>query len=339
MTDARPRYLSQSELARRFGVTNTAVSNWLARWPADGEALPTPEPDAFVGVRPLWLESSFPKWEAWRRRHREEAPLMRAHRAKQPTLKEIQEARVGASEAEAAANRKALVAALSDWRRAAGNPSIHALAKASGLSHQTVTNIFKGGRSPQRRTVVALTEHLGGDMELALRLWEGTLTARKIPGAWLSRVLSNEHAEVLRMAAAGGDVEQIAAACRWTVEGVQSYCDEITERLRVDSMGEAVQVAVEVGYLLIDDDGTVSRFVKRGAPDTRGGADGYLANQVARRLRERFAQEAPGTALPTLNQLAVDFGVSTTTVSVALRLLRAEGFLGGGGKGRPFTIA
>lgn len=56
-------------MADRFGVTRACFSNWWRRYPPDDDVLPTPEPDAFIDDRPVWLESSWPMWEAWRRRH------------------------------------------------------------------------------------------------------------------------------------------------------------------------------------------------------------------------------------------------------------------------------
>lgn len=64
-----PRYVSQSMLAHRFGVTRAAFSNWLRRYPPGSEKLPTPVPDAYVGDRALWLENSVAAWEVWFEQH------------------------------------------------------------------------------------------------------------------------------------------------------------------------------------------------------------------------------------------------------------------------------
>lgn len=66
--DERPRYISQAAMADRFGVTRACFSNWWRRYPPDADILPTPEPDAFIDDRPVWLESSWPKWVAWKAR-------------------------------------------------------------------------------------------------------------------------------------------------------------------------------------------------------------------------------------------------------------------------------
>lgn len=73
-----PRYISQATLARRFGVTRTAVANWVARYPPGSEQLPTPAPDAYLDDRPLWLEESIEAWEVWFEQHAmawQEAPV------------------------------------------------------------------------------------------------------------------------------------------------------------------------------------------------------------------------------------------------------------------------
>lgn len=55
-------------MARRFNVTRACFSNWITRHPPDGDDLPTPEPDAFMDGRPIWLEDSWYKWERWKHR-------------------------------------------------------------------------------------------------------------------------------------------------------------------------------------------------------------------------------------------------------------------------------
>lgn len=51
--------------------------------------------------------------------------------------------------------------------------------------------------------------------------------------------------------------------------------------------------------------------------------------QVARQIRQLIASGAlpPGTAIPSVRQLARDLGVSLNTVARAYRLLESEGFL------------
>lgn len=79
MTTA-PTYINSAEIARRYGVRPTAVTNWRVRYPVDHEVFPTPEPDAWV-VRgetkdPLWLKKREAEWDYWRARKR----AARAHR-------------------------------------------------------------------------------------------------------------------------------------------------------------------------------------------------------------------------------------------------------------------
>ncbi len=57
--------------------------------------------------------------------------------------------------------------------------------------------------------------------------------------------------------------------------------------------------------------------------------DASVYEQLATQVRELVASGAlaPGTALPSVRQLAGDLGVSLNTVARAYRLLAAEGFL------------
>ena len=63
------------------------------------------------------------------------------------------------------------------------------------------------------------------------------------------------------------------------------------------------------------------------AIDRQGEAPVY--EQVADQVRQRVASGAlqPGTALPSVRQLAGDLGVNLNTIARAYRLLESEGFL------------
>jgi DNA-binding GntR family transcriptional regulator len=58
---------------------------------------------------------------------------------------------------------------------------------------------------------------------------------------------------------------------------------------------------------------------------------GYLYSSVARQLRKRIDEHiyAPGTKLPSMSELCLDFGVSAITVRNALRELVQEGLISG----------
>jgi hypothetical protein len=52
-------YIGQGTIARHFGVSRPAVSNWIKR------DIGVPRPDATVDGVPVWLKDRLPEWERW----------------------------------------------------------------------------------------------------------------------------------------------------------------------------------------------------------------------------------------------------------------------------------
>ncbi|MDQ6422617.1 helix-turn-helix domain-containing protein [Paenibacillus sp. LHD-117] len=57
--------LNQSQVAKRLGVSRTAISRKLQRKRENGKSdKPFPEPDAFNNSRPLWTEETIDEYKA-----------------------------------------------------------------------------------------------------------------------------------------------------------------------------------------------------------------------------------------------------------------------------------
>lgn len=336
----KPQYLSQSQLARHFDVSRTAIANWLMRWPCDDEMLPTPEPDAFVDHRPLWLQESLPKWDAWRERHMHRWGNRMEHpRPNRRKVHVAEKVTVGVDEVAAAQNQENLHRMLRALHARAGWPMPGDLARRTGMFPETIRKALRTDGLPERQTVITLTAVLGGDPDVASDLWARSRPSRKIDGGWLSRVLSVAHGKVLYLAAIGCTAEDTAQQLGWTVEGVREYWEDITERLRVQSMDEAVWVAVEAGYLTTGPDGVIGLTTRTGGRGKQGGEHGYLIYKVAHELRTRLANADPGSHVGTIDRLRQEFKTSATTIFYALKILKAEGVITGGGKGHPYIVA
>lgn len=343
----KPQYISQAYIARHLEVSPTSVTNWLARWPADDPVLPTPEPDAFVDGRSLWLQESLYKWEAWRKRHMEMwgGRMQGNESAGRPPVKRKayvpRKVVVGIDESEAEENLAALRRMFRDLHAKSGWILPLELAHRSGLSYSAVLTALKMERLPERQTVIDLTKALGGDPDVAADLWTRSRPARRIDGGWFSRVLSVPHRKVLELAANGNSVKTTAEKLGWTVEGVRDYWGDITERLRVQSMDEAVAFAVASNLLVTNADGSIMLTPQKGGrgAETLGGEHGHLLYKIAHDLRTKLADADPGTPVGTIDKLRVDYQTSATTILATLKMLKAEGVIAGGGKGHPYIVA
>ncbi len=63
---APPTFWSVSDLARRFGVSRSAVANWIERYPPADETHPFPRPDILLDGRPGWKPERLAEIQAWR---------------------------------------------------------------------------------------------------------------------------------------------------------------------------------------------------------------------------------------------------------------------------------
>lgn len=86
-----PCYANNATIARHLGVERNSVGNWRARYPPDGDLLPTPAPDAWErtlrGLVPLWLETRLPEWDDWHAAHQKLLATWR--KAARPTMREV----------------------------------------------------------------------------------------------------------------------------------------------------------------------------------------------------------------------------------------------------------
>ena len=246
---------------------------------------------------------------------------------------------LGVTPAEAAENQEALWRLLRELHARAGWPMPSDLAARTGVCAETIRKALKNTTTlPERETVISLTVALGGDPDVAADLWMRSRASRMIDGGWLSRVLSVVHGKVLQLAAGGATAESTATTMGWTVEGVRAYWDDITERLRVESMEQAVEIALESGYLQ-DIDGAILLTPRRQGRAKQGGEHGYLVNKIAHEMRAKIADAEPGSHLGTIEQLRAEFKTSATTITYAVKILKAEGVIAGGGKGHPLIVA
>lgn len=78
---------------------------------------------------------------------------------------------------------EALVKALGELRRKAGEPSLRAISNATGglLSHSSVSDMLAGRRLPRWQSVAAVVNTLVGNRDQFYRLWEIAWLARPDP--------------------------------------------------------------------------------------------------------------------------------------------------------------